>query len=197
MLFYILTIVISMAVIIAANIIFNTFSLPIWYIVVAVIVETVAVIAITGFVAFVIRHLLPKRWFDHTRQCYNVGKRELKFYQAIGVKKWKDKIPELGGFSGFNKNMDSDNIDSSYIERFIYEVNCGYVCHLVGMFAGFLIVFIYPLQYWYMFALPVAIVDMFLHFLPVCVLRYNQPRLVLMHKVLLRKERNAIPIDNN
>lgn len=175
-----------MLAIMAFNIAFNTFELSILYIVLSVVINTVAVIAVDGIFATIIRRCLPAKWFDYNVKWAKASKREIRFYEAIGIKKWKDKVLELGCFTSFSKSEIKDPNNPEYIKRFILENNYGAVIHLVLVFVGFLILLIQP-KYFYMFGLPVAIVNMFLNFLPLFILRYNTPRLQTLLKYTLRK----------
>ena len=177
------------------NIIFQAFSYPWWYLLSASVISTIAVIAVDGMVATIIRHL-PEKWFSHKNERFNVPKGEIKFYEKIGIKKWKDLIPELGGFTNFHKNHVSEPNNPEYIERFLLEINYGYVLHVLGVPFGFLIMLldyhIYTescITVGLTVALPVAIVNAILCLLPAFVLRYNYPRLQVMHKFALRKSK--------
>lgn len=186
---YGITILVCMAVIIAVNWALNSllFSLPVWYIFVAVVASTVAVIAVDGLFAFLIRRL-PEKWFSHEKKIFDVGKKECKFYEKLGIRKWKDKVLELGNFTDFHKDKVYDPTNNEYIERFLLEANYGEIIHLVGVFLGFLIIFIFPLRYALCFGVPVGIVNAVLNLMPYFILRYNTPRLKLLHKRNLRTQ---------
>lgn len=185
---YCITIPVCMIIIAGVNILINSslYNLSILYIILAVVIGTVAVIAIDGLFAFIIRRL-PEKWFSYKKKIFNVGKREVKFYEAIGIKKWKDKVLELGQFTNFTKKKVVNPFDNEYVERFLMECNYGYIIHLVGIFMGFLIIFIFPLKYALMFGVPIGVVNAVLNYLPMCILRYNTPKLLILHK---RNERN-------
>lgn len=189
MIIYIVTIIVGMVLIAGLNIVFNStfYSLPIYYIILAVVISTVAVIAIDGLFAFLIRRL-PKKWFHHDKKCFIVGKRELKFYDAIGIRKWKDKILELGQFTNFTKKKVVDPFNNDYVTRFLLECNYGYIIHLACVFVGFLIIFFFPLQYALMFGVPVAIINAVLNLMPMFILRYNVPKLKILFLRNARKE---------
>ena len=98
---------------------------------------TVAVILLDGAVAFIIRRLTPQKWFSADRKIFLITKKERDLYGALRIKKWKDKIPELGGFTGFHKNKLESTSDTKYLERFILEANYGVVIHLANAIFGF------------------------------------------------------------
>lgn len=189
---YPLIILIGMIVISIVNIIFNVFSLEIWYIIVAVVTCTVGAFCIDGVFAFLIRRL-PEKKFAVDGMRLDATKKERQLLEKLGVRKWKDKVIELGCFTNFHKDKISDPNSIEYVSRFILESNYGIVIHICDMFVGFLVIFFFPLKYALCFGLPVAIVNAFLHFLPMCILRYNLPRLRTLYKLNLRKQ---TPVDN-
>ena len=101
---------------------------------------------------------------------------------------WKDKLLELGCFSGFRKNKLGDATDNEYVKRFILECNYGVLIHIFCVIFGFSVILAYPLNFWYCFGFPVAIVNAFLNLLTLFVLRYNLPKLHLLYRYNLRKE---------
>lgn len=148
---------------------------------------TVIVIAWDGLIAFVIRRL-PERFFDYTHPEFGAKKKEMKLYEFFGVKKWKEKVPELGGFTSFHKNKVSKPDDPEYLKRFILEANYGSLIHLMDAILGYAIIFITPLRLWYAFALPVAFVNMVLNLMPFMILRYNVPKLQVLLRFSLRHQ---------
>lgn len=124
---------------------------------------TAAVIALDGLGAFLLRRL-PERWFAEP---WTIGKRERRFYKAIGIRKWKDHIPELGGFTGFHKDHVERN--SEFLARFLLESRYGILIHLENIFGGLLLFLFLPLSY----AIPIAAINALLSLLPLMVLRYN------------------------
>ncbi|MCR5232265.1 MAG: hypothetical protein K6B64_06435 [Acholeplasmatales bacterium] len=191
---YLVLIILATLLIALVNILCSAFGNPWWYSLVASILATIAVILVDGLVATIIRHL-PEKWFSHENKCFDVPKKEIKFYEAIGIKKWKDLIPELGGFTNFHKNHVNEPNNPKYIERFLLEINYGHVLHFLGVPFGYLIMLLdYGI---YMgrgitigltIGIPVATVNAILCLLPAFVLRYNYPRLQVMHKFALRKQ---------
>lgn len=191
--FYFLFILISMIIISVVNIIVNSyfFNFQIWYIIVAVIVNTVCVIAVDGIFALIIRRLLPQKWFSKDKKFFIVSKKECLFYEKLAIKKWKDKVIELGCFTNFRKNKIYEPQNNEYVARYILEANYGIIIHLVCIFVGFLIIFIYPLKYFLCFGIPVAIVNAFLNYLPYCILRYNLPKLNQLYRINEKRERKS------
>ena len=164
------------------------FGFDVWYIILAVVVSTVSVIAIDGLCATLSRWILPKKWFGVDKKIFAAGKKECRFYEKIGIKKWKEKVLELGVFANFRKNKIADPNNNEYVSRYIYEANCGVLGHALGALLGFLIIFIYPLQYWLCFGLPVGVVNFVLSSMPLFILRYNLPKLHTLYKFNERRE---------
>ncbi len=190
--FYLLTILVCMMIIAVLNIIF---SIPVFgfseiYIIFAVIISTVAEILLNGLFAGIVRWMLPKKWFTADKNYFSASKKEMLFYEKIGIKKWKDKVLELGCFTSFRKNKISDPRNLEYVESYILEANYGVVVHLVLIVVSFLVVFMYPLKYWYCFGVPVAIVSVVLNILPLFILRYNLPKLYVLRKINSKRNKN-------
>ena len=194
MVFYIVSILSCMVIIAVLN---AVFSIPIYgfsvlYIILAVIISTVSVILIDAILAFMVRRFLPEKWFSADKTIYKAGKRECLWYERLGIKRWKDKILELGALSGFRKNHVLKPNDNKYVERYILEANYGVIVHLSNMVLGFLIIFIYPLKYCLCFGVPVAIVNFVLSLLPMMVLRYNLPKLHTLRKYNKRRDERVV-----
>lgn len=190
---YLILIIGATLLIALVNILCNAFGEAWWYLLLASVLATIAVILIDGIVAIIIRRL-PEKWFNYQNKRFDVSKKETHFYECIGIKKWKDLIPELGGFTDFHKNHVKEPNNPEYIERFLLEINYGYVLHLLGAPFGFLIMLLDYKMYMgqgitigLTIGIPVAVVNAILCLLPAFVLRYNYPRLQVMHKFALRK----------
>ena len=185
---YLIVILSAMTLIILFNVLLNSalYNLDFWYIVLAVVLNTISVIVVSGIVATLVRQVLPEKWFNEMD--IKVSKKEMRFYEKLGVKKWKDLVPELGFFTGFRKNKIANPKSIEYVDRYILEINYGIYVHFVSIFASFLIVFIYPLKYCLMFGIPVAIVSVILHLMPLFTLRYNLPKLKAIKQILINKK---------
>ncbi len=170
---YIVIILGSNILIIAANLI-SSYLLTLQSILYPPI-ATVTVIAVDGIGAFVSRRL-PEKWFV-AEKTLKVSEAERKIYRRTGIKKWKGKVPELGGFTRFHKDRLESTSDKDYLGRFLLESNYGIVCHAVNVITGFLIILI-PICGPISVTLPVALVNAFLNLLPIAILRYNNASLL-------------------
>jgi glycosyl-4,4'-diaponeurosporenoate acyltransferase len=151
---------------------------------------TAAVVAIDAFVATLSR-LLPKKWLPEDGKAFVVNAKEKSFYEKLKIRKWKDKIPELGHFTGFRKNKLNDGKNPEYIKRFLLESRYGAVVHFCSCIFGFCILlpFSFLPAYWWAIALPVAIVNAFLNLPSLFILRYNSYKLTILYKSLQKKSR--------
>ena len=165
-------------------------TMLIWDITWIYVVAVVAMIAIDGLVATLCCKWLPDKWFDHNKKIFSPSKRECRFYEALGVKKWKDKTIELGILNGFRKNKIASPDSPEYIERFLLETNKGYITHLLILPVSLLSIFLMPMKFWLPMALPIALTSCIINFLPIIILRYNMPRLKTMLKYSLRHKKN-------
>lgn len=194
MVFYIVSILTCMAIIATINIIFTVpiFGFGVWYVILAVILSTISVIIVDLIFALIVRRVLPEKWFAVDKTCYNASKKERVFYEKLGIKKWKDKILELGALSGFRKNHVLKPNDNEYVERYILEANYGIVVHVADIIFGLLIIFIYPLEYFLCFGVPVAFVNAVLNLLPMMVLRYNLPKLHALREFNIKRQKRLV-----
>lgn len=192
MVLYLVSIVGGDFLILLFNLLFSreTYGLSTLYVCLASILAAIGVIAIDAVFATFVRRCLPEKWFDYTVQWHDASKKECKFYEKIGIKKWKDRVLELGMFTNFSKkNIQEPSVE--YLERFILENNYGYWCHLADAVFGFLLLLCYPREYRLLFPLPACIINFVLNMLPFMILRYNTNRLKRTRAVLVKKEERA------
>ena len=187
MILYSSIILICMAIISTLNILFVPFGYTAWQVIGLVCFSVFAEIIIDLILAGII-HSMPEKWFSPDKKFFCVSKRERKFYEKLGIKKWKDKVLELGAIGGFRKNKLKDSNDPDYLKLFLVESNKGIVIHISNIILGFLVIFCIPLKNWLVISIPVAIVNTFLGLLPIFILRYNIPKLKV---ALLRIEKKA------
>ena len=194
MLAYILIILISTLIIAIPNCIFTPGGEP-WYMYLIMTLAAVAAsLLVDGIVAFIGRRL-PKKWMNPNKKIFHTSDREMKFYEKIGVRKWKDKVPELGGFTSFHKNKLSDPWNNEYVERYMLEVCYGVVIHEASPFFAFLIILLDYKMYtgqswmWLTIMLPVAIVNAILILLPAFILKYNLPKLKMLWEINMKNKK--------
>ena len=181
---YSVVILICMILISGFNMLFNPlYHEHLWLYIVFTIGFTVMAVVIDGIVAFAIRKM-PEKFFQENKGIFKTGERELKFYEFLIVKKWKDYVPELGCFTGFHKNKLANPFDNKYIWRFIIESRYGVAIYIYSVPTSFLLLLFDWRMYsgesniWLTIALPVAIINAILIVLPAFILKYNLPRLM-------------------
>lgn len=187
MLIYLSVIFISIILISVYNIIFTmrAFDLTAPYIVFVVFISAVIAFLIDALVAFVI-HKLPKKWFNPYNKIYRVWNFERRLYENIGIKKWKDRVPEMGQLCNFKKDKIASINDNEYIFKFLQETCYAEVLHFLSAILGFAVIFVFPLKYMFYFTLPVAIVNCLLQILPIFIQRYTRPKLIKIYERNLR-----------
>lgn len=146
-----------------------------------------SVVLIDGLLALIIHHL-PSKWFNYQFKRFHIFKFERRFYDKIKIKKWKDHIPELGGLADFRKNKVSDPTNNEYVEKFLTECCYGEVIHFMSIFLGFLVILYWP-RGWYIIGLHVGIANGIINLLSFMILRYNRPKLMVLHE---RNRRNQL-----
>ncbi len=187
---YLFSILGGVGIVIVGNLLLNSqfYSLSALYLILAPILGAVGVIAIDGILATFIRRALPEKWFDYKAKIHTVPKWEVKLYDRLGVKDWKDHVLELGVFTNFSKKKIADPRSREYIERFILECNYGAVIHLSNAVLGFLLILFYPRHLCFFIPFPLCVINFVLSMMPYMILRYNLPRLMRTRAVLEKKE---------
>lgn len=166
-------------------------KLNFFYVSLFTLLSILAVVLVDGAVATVAR-LLPKCFANHEDKIYVVTKEEKKFYENIKIRKWKDKIPEMGHFTGFRKNKLADPKSLEYVERFLLESCYGEIGHFFSCFVGFVILLFYPIsQVWLAVSIPVAIINIFMNLPSLFILRYNSYKLRVLRNSLEKKQNRA------
>ena len=188
MVLYLIIVSISAVLIGVFNGVFNlaAFSAGIPQIILLIIAGIIFQLLVDGAFALLGR-LLPDGTFSQKYSIYKVPNFERKFYEIIKIRKWKDKVLELGGLGGFKKNKIADPKNPDYLKMFIIESNRGIFIHFVSIFAGFLLLIVFPNSFILCISLPIAIVNAFLNILPVFVLRYNVPKLQVAYERACKK----------
>lgn len=156
-----------------------------------VVIGTLFMIVIDAIIA-TITVILPKSWFSPYRKIFTVFPKERAFYEKIKIRKWKDKV---FASIGWDKRQVKDTNDNEYLFRFLTETCIAEFMHVISIFVGFLLIFVFPLEYIWCFGFPIALVNAFLQLLPVFIQRYNRPKLLKLYeynkKIAERKNKSA------
>ncbi len=185
---YLLIIGAAMTVIAGVNIACGAAS-PL-YATVAVVFCVVLQIILDALAALVIR-LTPDRLYPADSPRYRVSAWEKKLYLKLGVRAWKDHIPDLGGIGGFSKRRLQAPDDPAYIEKYVIECHKGVLTHRLCYPLGLLVMLTLPNLCALTIGLPVAVINLILNALPTVALRYNTPMLLGMLKRMRRKQAAA------
>lgn len=174
-----------------AGIVLGNLALPqnplrvFWRLVLATGCSTVTIFVLDGVVALAIRRLLPASLFAPESRLFSVGRTERRIYRLLGVRIWRERVPEWGGFTGFHKDRVRQAHDPDYLARFLTECNYGVAIHVAGALCGFLLP-LSPLAPAKSILLPVGIANAVLSLMPAIVLRYNTPPLRYLYRRALR-----------
>lgn len=176
--------------VLAVSIGVRVYSLSDGVILLSILFSLLLLIIIDAVVAIFVR-MFPKKWVNPFNKIYTVHKWESKFYVKLGIRKWKDLIPESGKMlTGFGKREVLDMKDNAYLFKFMEETVYAEVMHLLSAVLGFLVVFV-NLKLWLLVGIPLAIFNFILQILPAMVQRYNRPKLMLAYR---RNEKYNQPI---
>ncbi len=151
----------------------------------------VVVVLLDGLTATVCR-LLPAGIANHEKKFYHVSPKEKKFYEKLGIRKWKDKIPEIGHFTGFRKNKIADPKSVEYLDRFLLEICYGELGHFLSIFTGAVTLLFFPLtRLWWAISIPVVLINAFMNLPSLFILRYNSYKLKFLRDSTLKKQARA------
>jgi len=187
---YAVIIVLAMICIALINIflVADGFGYAFYEIILWTVVATLAEFAVQAVLATIARRCLPKSKFEGVHPRFCAGEKECRCYERLGIKRWKDKVLELGCFTRFRKNRIADPNDNAYVLRYITEANYGVACHVACIAFGWACVFCAPVNLWLTVGLPVYCVGALLNLPPLFILRYN---LVKLHKLYRLNEKKA------
>jgi hypothetical protein len=147
----------------------------------------ILVIIIDGITATIAR-IMPKKVADYNNKIFVVSRGEKNFYNRLKIKAWKEKVPEIGHFTGFRKNKVLEPKNPEYVNRFLMEICYGEIGHFASIFTGdTLLLLNWFNPYWLPLCLVIVIVNAVLNILPIMVLRYNSYSLFLIKKRLENK----------
>ena len=184
---YLSTIAVATVIISALNIFFGVAA---WYYVIIAVIWCAALQFILDSTVALLIKISPDRWWGIDNPLFNVSDRSKRFYKAIKVRHWKDKVWELGGLGGFSKKRLEKPNDPDYVKKFIIECNKGVITHRLSYPIGFLAMLTLSGLPSLTVALPVAAVNLFLNVLPTIVLRYNTPKLKSKLTLLNRRSKS-------
>ena len=146
--------------------------------------KCVIYMAALGVLSFVIGRLLPKSWFHADRFPYKTAAYEPKIYQALRVKSWQGKVPDMSRLLPTlmpPKKLTADTF--SDLPRMIQETCVAEFIHVLLSFSGLVCLTIWPGAG----GMILTAVYILLGNIPFIIIqRYNRPRL---QKLLAMQQR--------
>ncbi len=185
---YLRIIAIALGVIIALNIVvslINSYQIGEMFL---YLLLAIAICGIVSVIVTITTRVLPDKVFNPYRRVFKVYPKENRLYTKLKVKKWKDKIPELGKLGGFAKNHINEPNNPQYIFRFLTETCIAETLHFYSIILSGLVFLFIPNQYLFTISIPVFIINGTLHLLPVLIQRYIRPKFIKIYQHLIEKE---------
>lgn len=148
-------------------------------------------IAVLGVLSFIIGRLLPKGWFHADRFPYKTAAGEQKIYQALRVKSWQSKVPDMSKLFRHimpAKKMTAETVAD--IPRMLEETCVAELTHTLLSILGLAMLWLWP--GWG--GIIVTIIYILLGNVPFIIIqRYNRPRLQRLYAMQQRKrERSSV-----
>lgn len=148
-------------------------------------------IAVLGVISFIIGRLLPKGWFHADRFPYKTAAGEQKIYQALRVKSWQSKVPDMSKLFRHimpAKKMTAETVAD--IPRMLEETCVAELTHTLLSILGLAMLWLWP--GWG--GIIVTIIYILLGNVPFIIIqRYNRPRLQRLYAMQQRKrERSSV-----
>ena len=124
--------------------------------------------------------------FDPNRRFFTVSDREMRVFRAIGLPKWKDRLPQLN--PEFDKRHLANGRDPVYLDRFLFITCRAEVIHYVIGVLGWLSLFFCLLSAnrtaWLIRYAVIALVIQLANLPFAWIQRYNRKRLYRVRKRL-------------
>ncbi|MDE7164529.1 MAG: hypothetical protein K2O04_03810 [Clostridiales bacterium] len=193
---YSLVISISAIIIATLNAIFGSaaFGYNALYSVLATVIGALSIASIDMIVAFIVK-ALPKKLFSSDKKFFTMSRKERKLAEKLGIRRWKTKVPDIAVMGGgLSKSRLLISNDNTYISEVLYENAYAQVIHIAAAIVGFALVPLYPLEYWFCFGLPIAVVNCLLNCMSLSVLRYNFGRIKTLQKYNERRAKRKSEI---
>lgn len=161
----------------------GVFSL--WYATIAPLFTLLYIFLSMG-IAAIFMCVAPQKWWKHTNAFFCEKKWEKNFYNKIGIKKWKEKIPDWSASNGFPKG-EMQGREIAYLERFIYETCYGEMLHFISIFVPFSVLALFEISFWW-YIIPILITNVLLQIPTIFIQRYNRIRLLSLYNRKLKQQ---------
>ncbi len=147
-------------------------------------------ITINVIIPWLVRFLMPKKFFSENIWLFKEREFESSFYRRIKVNKWKGKLPDAEKLIHFQRSSLPKNIDEAYINRFITECCIAELGHLAVGILGFFST-LFPIFFPQSLRIKAGVIffimsaiNLFAQSLFIIIQRYNRPRLIRLKKLL-------------
>ena len=151
--------------------------------------KCVIYMAALGVLSFVIGRLLPKSWFHADRFPYKTAAYEPKIYQALRVKSWQGKVPDMSRI--FKRIMPEKKMTAETIAdvpRMLEETCVAELTHFLLSLLGLAMLWLWPGAG----GIIVTVIYILLGNLPFIIIqRYNRPRLQRLYAMQQRKRERS------
>ncbi len=185
---YLVAIIISAIFIVLGNtFVYSGVSVLLWHEIVLVTIAFIVLMIMLDAIVALLLHEFPKlfcknfmektKFYNADRFPFKVYKFERKIYEKIGVKKWKDLLPNK---MGMRKDKIEDKNNSNYLNMFIIESCRAEFMHGLSAVFSLVVAIFLPFKY-ITISLPVIFVNIILQILPVLVQRYNRPKIKALY----------------
>lgn len=153
MLFYLfITLIVDVAfILINLGINHLIYNLSVVYIVLSILLGTI-IVYLMDFIVFGLIYILPDKWFKKDLNFYKASEQQKQFYKKLGIKK-KDWI--------------------SMGENIITKKKKAFWAHIFATILGFLIMLVFPIEYWFIISVPIALMNFVLNGIPIMAIKYN------------------------
>lgn len=191
--YYIIIIVCSVLLIFGCNapLAVSAAELSLGVLLMFLILAVLEAFVVDAIAALAVRYVIPQSFYDPLSKRFKCLRMEKKLYIKLGIRKWKDKIPETGGLLvGFQKKHATALHDNAYVYKFMQETCYAELMHILSIPLGFITLALCPRSLMLTVALPVACVNAFLQLLPVAVQRFIRPQLLRVYNANQRRQKH-------
>ncbi len=187
---YLCIIIVATFLLVLFNALFAGLGVSVWAIIMWSVLGVVLSIILDGIVVLAVR--LSGERINIDGAIFKERKGERRLLERLGIRKWKDLIPEMGKkLKYFDKTTVAREVNSEYFRKFIHETCLAELMHIFSLIVAPLLLVILPLKYLLNISLPIVLVNIFLNILPILVQRYTRPKLRIAYLRQLKKEQNT------
>lgn len=141
-------------------------------------IRCICFLAAVGALFFFVGRLLPKRWFRYHRFPYRNRplEQEGKFYEQFGIKRWKDKVPDMSKMVPqiMMQKQIPLGLEEKKLDLLIQETCVAEFIHTILFFLGFRCLYVWP----GLGGIIVSVLYAASNLPFIMIQRYNRPRLV-------------------